>query len=322
MNSILEDIKSIGIVPVIQIDNAEDAIPLAKALSEGGLPCAEVTFRTEAAKESISKITKAYPNMLIGAGTVLTIEQVNDAVKAGAKFVISPGLNPKIVKYCIDNNILIIPGCSSPSDIEQAIELGLEVVKFFPAESSGGINMIKALSAPYAKMEFMPTGGVNEKNLNDYLSFNKVVACGGTWMVKPQMLKIKDFDEIKRLTKEAVKNMLGFKILHIGINTNFNKKDSNIAKIFGDLIKFETKDNLNSVSSGSYIELMKNQFLEEKGYIAIGTNNINRATSYLKNFGYKFEENNKYYDDKGNLVSIYLKGQVDGFAIRLLQINN
>ena len=200
--------------------------------------------------------------------------------------------------------------------------MGLEVVKFFPAESSGGINMIKALSAPYTKMKFMPTGGVNEKNLNDYLSFNKVVACGGTWMVKPEILKIKDFDEVKRLTKEAVKNMLGFKILHIGINTNFNKEDSNIAKIFGDLIKFEAKDKSNSVSPESHIEVMKNQFLEEKGHIAIGTNNINRAILYLKNVGYKFEENNKYYDDKGNLISIYLKGQVVGFAIHLLQINN
>lgn len=322
MNSILEDIKSIGIVPVIQIDNEEDAIPLAKALSEGGLPCAEVTFRTEAAKESISKITKAYPDMLIGAGTVLTIDQVNDAVEAGAKFVISPGLNPKIVKYCIDNNILIIPGCSNASDIEQAIELGLEVVKFFPAESSGGINMIKALSAPYTKMKFMPTGGVNEKNLNDYLSFNKVVACGGTWMVNPEILKNKDFDEIKRLTKEAVKNMLGFRILHIGIKMNFNKEDSNIAKIFGDLIKFEDKDKTNSVFQGSHTEVMKNQFLEEKGHIVIGTNNINRAISYLKNVGYKFKEDNKYYDDKGNLISIYLKEQIAGFSIYLLQINN
>ncbi len=319
MNSILEYIKSIGIVPVIQIDNAEDAIPLAEALCEGGLPCAEVTFRTEAAKEAISKMTKAYPNILVGAGTVLTIEQVNDAIEAGAKFVISPGLNPKIVKYCVDNDILIIPGCSNPSDVEQAIELGLEVVKFFPAEASGGINMIKAMSAPYTKMKFMPTGGINEKNLNDYLKFNKIVACGGSWMANPELLKRKDFDEIKRLTKEAVKNMLGFELLHVGINTNSNKEANDTAKAFEDLFNFETQDKLNSVFAGSHIEVMKEQFLGNKGHLAIGTNSINRAISYLKNIGYEFDENNKYYDDKGNLISIYLKEQVGGFAIHLLQ---
>lgn len=319
MNSILKEIQSIGVVPVIQIDNVEDAIPLAEALCEGGLPCAEVTFRTDVAKETISRMTKAYPNMLVGAGTVLTIEQVNDAVESGAKFVISPGLNHKVVKYCLDNNILIIPGCSNPSDVEQAIELGLEVVKFFPAEASGGIKMIKAMSAPYTKIKFMPTGGINENNLNDYLKFNKIVACGGSWMVKPELLKRKDFNEIKRLTKEAVKKMLGFELLHVGINTNSNKEANDTAKIFEDLFDFRIQDKQNSVFAGSYIEVMKKQFLGNKGHLAIGTNSINRAIAYLKNIGYEFDENNKYYDDNGNLTSIYLKEEVGGFAIHLLQ---
>lgn len=319
MNNILEQIQAIGVVPVIQIDNIEDAVPLAEALCEGGLPCAEVTFRTEAAKEAISKMTKAYPNMLVGAGTVLTIEQVNDAVEAGAKFVISPGLNPKIAKYCVDNNILIIPGCSNPSDVEQAIELGLEVVKFFPAEAAGGINMIKAMSVPYTKMKFMPTGGINEKNLNDYLGFKKIVACGGSWMVKPELLKRKDFDEVKRLTKEAVKKMLGFELLHVGINTDSDKEASKTAKIFEELFNFEKQDKLNSIFVGSYIEVMKKQFLGNKGHLAIGTNDINRAVSYLKSIGHEFDEANKYYDDNGKLTSIYLKEEVGGFAMHLLQ---
>lgn len=319
MNSILEKIESIGIVPVIQIENLEDAIPLAEALCKGGLPCAEVTFRTEAAKEAILKMTEAYPNMLVGAGTVLTIEQVEEAVEAGAKFVISPGLNPKIVKYCVDNNILIIPGCSNPSDVEQAIELGLEVVKFFPAEAAGGINMIKAMSAPYTKMKFMPTGGINLNNLNDYLNFNKIIACGGSWMVKPELLKDKNFNKIKDLTKEAVRKMFGFELMHVGINTSSDREATDIAKIFEDLFAFENQDKPNSVFAGSYIEVMKKQFLGSKGHLAIGTNNIKRAISYLKSCGYEFDEDNKYYVDNGNLVSIYLKEQIGGFAIHLLQ---
>ena len=204
MNTILKEMSNIGIIPVVALDKVEDAQPLAKALIEGGIPCAEVTFRTEAAEESIKIMSEKYPQMLVGAGTVLTIEQVDKAVKAGAKFIVSPGLNPKIVKYCIDNNILVIPGCTNPSDVEVAIELGLDTVKFFPAEPAGGLPMIKAMSAPYTKMKFMPTGGINEKNLNKYLDFDKIIACGGSWMVKADLIKAHDFDKIELLTKEAV----------------------------------------------------------------------------------------------------------------------
>ena len=177
MNDVLKEIYQIGIVPVIALEDAKDAQPLAKALIDGGLPCAEVTFRTAAAEESIAIMTAEYPDMLVGAGTVLTTEQVDRAVAAGAKFIVSPGLNPEVVKYCIGKNIPICPGCSNPSDIEQAIALGLDVVKFFPAEAAGGLAMIKAMSAPYVNMKFMPTGGINASNLNDYLGFKKVIAC-------------------------------------------------------------------------------------------------------------------------------------------------
>ena len=160
MNAVLEQISKIGIVPVVKIDNAADALPLAKALCAGGLPCAEVTFRTSAAAEAIKIMTDNFPSMCVGAGTVLNAEQVDAAVAAGAKFIVSPGLNPRTVKYCVEKNIPITPGTSSPSDIEQAIELGLDVVKFFPAEQSGGLAKIKAMAAPYVNMKFMPTGGV------------------------------------------------------------------------------------------------------------------------------------------------------------------
>lgn len=204
MDNVLEKIGQMGIVPVVVLEDAKDAKPLAEALCEGGLPCAEVTFRTEAAEEAIRIMTKEYPKMLVGAGTVLTTEQVDRAVAAGAKFIVSPGLNPHIVKYCVEKGILITPGCANPSDIEQALEQGLEVVKFFPAEPAGGLKMIKALAAPYTGIRFMPTGGINAANVRDYLSFDKILACGGSWMVSADLIKAGDFTKITELTKEAV----------------------------------------------------------------------------------------------------------------------
>ena len=204
MNEVLEKIQKIGIVPVVVLDDAKDAAPLAKALCEGGLPCAEVTFRTAAAEEAIRIMAKEFPEMLVGAGTVLTTEQVDRAVNAGAKFIVSPGLNPKVVKYCVDKGIPVTPGCSNPSDVEVAIELGLEVVKFFPAEAAGGLNMIKSMAAPYTKMKFMPTGGINPQNVREYLAYDRIAACGGSWMVKNTMIENNEFDRIEELVKEAV----------------------------------------------------------------------------------------------------------------------
>lgn len=204
MHEVLEKIQEIGIVPVVVLEDAKDAAPLAKALMDGGLPCAEVTFRTDAAEESIRIMNEQFPDMLVGAGTVLTTDQVDRAVAAGAKFIVSPGLNPRIVKYCVEKGILITPGCSNPSDIEQALENGLEVVKFFPAEAAGGLPMIKAMAAPYVGVKFMPTGGINAKNVREYLAYNRIIACGGSWMVKGELVKEGKFDEIENLTREAV----------------------------------------------------------------------------------------------------------------------
>ena len=203
MNSVLEKIQEIGIVPVVVINDAKDAEKLAKALCDGGLPCAEVTFRTEAAQESIRIMTEKFPQMLVGAGTVLTTDQVDRAVDAGAKFIVSPGLNPRIVKYCVEKGILIIPGCANPSDIEQALEHGLDVVKFFPAEAAGGLKMIKAMAAPYAGVKFMPTGGINQTNVKEYLAYERILACGGSWMVNGSLVDAGEFDQIEALTREA-----------------------------------------------------------------------------------------------------------------------
>ena len=204
MEKMQEQIQKFGVVPVVVLNDAKDALPLAKALVEGGLPCAEVTFRTEAAEESIRQMAAEYPQMLVGAGTVLTTEQVDRAVNAGAKFIVSPGFDPEIVDYCLSKKIPIFPGCVTPSEVAQAVKRGLKVVKFFPAEQYGGVSTIKALAAPYTMVRFMPTGGVSAKNLKDYLSCDKIIACGGSWMVKGDMIKAGEFDKICEMTKEAV----------------------------------------------------------------------------------------------------------------------
>ncbi|MBQ2115474.1 MAG: bifunctional 4-hydroxy-2-oxoglutarate aldolase/2-dehydro-3-deoxy-phosphogluconate aldolase [Lachnospiraceae bacterium] len=203
MNEVLEQFKKIGIIPVVVLDDAKDAEPLGRALMEGGLPCAEVTFRTAAAEEAIRIMSEKFPDMLVGAGTVLTTEQVDRAVAAGAKFIVSPGINPKVVDYCVKKNIPITPGTCNPSNVETALEFGLDVVKFFPAEAAGGLNYIKAIAAPYTGVQFMPTGGINAENVKDYLKYDRIIACGGSWMVKGDLIKNGNFDKIKELTAEA-----------------------------------------------------------------------------------------------------------------------
>ncbi len=201
---VLQRIAELRIVPVVKITTADAAVPLAQALCRGGLPCAEVTFRSAAAAESIARMRAAFPEMLVGAGTVLTPQQVDDALNAGATFIVSPGLNPRVVEYCQKRGALIIPGCATPSDVERALELGLTTVKFFPAEAAGGLKMIEALSAPYYNVRFMPTGGITPENLPRYLANPSIVACGGSWMVKEALIDAGDFERIEALTREAV----------------------------------------------------------------------------------------------------------------------
>lgn len=204
MNDVLKKISEVGILPVVVLDDAKDAKDLAKALIEGGLPCAEVTFRTAAAEESIRVISEAYPEMLVGAGTVLSVDQVKKAVAAGAKFIVSPGFDEEVVKYCLDNNIPVTPGVCTPSDVQKGYKMGLDVLKFFPAEPSGGLSMIKAIAAPYTMMKFIPTGGINENNMEDYLKYDRILAIGGSWMVKSRLVKNGQFDKIKEMSKTAV----------------------------------------------------------------------------------------------------------------------
>lgn len=203
MKTLEERFYDYAVVPVVVLNNADDAVPLADALIKGGLPCAEVTFRTDAAEESIRRICESFPDMLVGAGTVLTTKQVERAYKAGAKFIVSPGFDPEIIDCCISIGLPVLPGCITPSEIAQAVKRGLKVVKFFPAEQSGGVAMIKAMAAPYSMVKFMPTGGISTKNLADYLSCDKILCCGGSWMVKEDLIRSGSFDKITDMTREA-----------------------------------------------------------------------------------------------------------------------
>ncbi|MCI8418483.1 MAG: bifunctional 4-hydroxy-2-oxoglutarate aldolase/2-dehydro-3-deoxy-phosphogluconate aldolase [Lachnospiraceae bacterium] len=318
MHEVLEKIQKIGIVPVVVLNDSKDAAPLAKALCEGGLPCAEVTFRTDAAEESIRIMSSQYPDMLVGAGTVLTTEQVDRAVAAGAKFIVSPGLNPKIVQYCIDKGVPITPGCSSPSNVEQALELGLEVVKFFPAEAAGGLNMIKSMAAPYTTMKFMPTGGISASNMKSYLDFPKIIACGGSWMVKGDLVAAGDFDKIRDLTREAVQTMLGFELRHVGINCKDENEADQVAGRFDQVFGFAKKTGNSSIFAGTAIEAMKTPYLGANGHIAIGTNYVDRALNYLESQGFTFDMSTaKYKNDK--LIAVYMEGEIGGFAVHLVQ---
>ena len=201
---IFEEFSRIGVIPVVVLDEPKGATPLAEVLSKNGLPCAEIAFRTPAAEEAIRIMSREFPDMLIGAGTVLTTEQADRAMNAGAKFIVSPGLNPKIVQYCIDNSVPVTPGTQTPSEMEQAIELGLKVVRFFPAEQAGGLAMIKAVANAFVDLEFMPTGGINTKNLKDYLMYDRVIACGGSWIVRRELIAAGEWAKIGALVKEAV----------------------------------------------------------------------------------------------------------------------
>lgn len=320
MNALLKRLSKIGIVPVVTIHNADLAENLAQALCKGGLPCAEITFRTEAAAEAIKRIIAKYPDMCVGAGTVLTIQQVDAAVEAGAKFIVSPGLNPKIVQYCQKKGVLMIPGTSCPSDLEIALELGLDTVKFFPAEQSGGIAKIKAMGAPYGNLKFMPTGGINAENLNSYLSNPKIIACGGSWMVPASLVDAENWEEITRLTKEAVRTMLGLELQHIGINAENEEQAAKIAEHFALLFGSEVKCGNSSVFAGKEIEVMKKPYLGTNGHIAIAANSVERAMRYLEeNLGFAFDEDTAKYDDKKKIKAIYLNEQIGGFAIHLMQ---
>ena len=314
----IEKLSLAGIVPVIKVEDANDAVPLCKALADGGLPVAEITFRSDAAEESIRRVHAQLPEVILGAGTVLTTEQVDRAVAAGATYIVSPGLNPEVVKHCQKVGVPIVPGCANPSDIEVALSLGLKTVKFFPAEALGGLNLIKAMSAPYGGVTFLPTGGIGENNLLDYLSFPKIVACGGSWMVDQKALEAQDWAKIETLTRNAVTLMLGLEIKHVGINSGNPEQAIKDAQLICKLLGWPVIDGNSSTFVGTGFEMMKKPFRGTHGHIAIGCNNIRRAKWHLERRGFVFDEESAI-DKDGKLKAIYLQYELAGFAFHLLQ---
>jgi len=314
----IEKLSMAGIVPVIKVESADDAVPLCRALSDGGLPVAEITFRSDAAEEAIRRVHRELPDVILGAGTVLTCEQVDRAVAAGATYIVSPGLNAEVVKHCQQVGVPIVPGCSNPSDIELALSLGLTTVKFFPAEALGGLALIKAMSAPYGNVRFLPTGGVNEKNLLDYLGFSKVIACGGSWMVDPKAIEQKDWSHIESLTRSAVHLMLGFELKHVGINSGSPEQAMKDAQAICALLGWPIKDGNNSTFVGDGFEMMKKPFRGTHGHIAIACNDIKRARWHLEQRGFAFDDDSATIRD-GKLRSVYFRDEIAGFAFHLLQ---
>lgn len=317
MNAILEKLGTIGLVPVVKIDDAGKAEGLAKALIDGGLPCAEVTFRTAAAPDAISAISKKYPEMLVGAGTVINVELAKKAVASGAKFIVSPGFNPSVVDWCIENKVPVVPGVNNPSQVEAGLERGLEVLKFFPAEASGGVTMLDALAGPFSQVMFMPTGGIDLKNLSDYARRPNVLAIGGSWMVKADLIEKEDWAAITQISREAVVALHGFTFAHMGINEKNEAAATQAADMFA-LLGLAPKVGTSSIFCDTVIEVMKTPFRGTMGHIGFKCWNIERALAYLARFGFKgVEETAKF--EKGKLSVIYLDKEVGGFALHLVR---
>lgn len=315
---IFSQLSLAGIVPVIKVNDAADAAPLCQALSDGGLPVAEITFRSEAAEQAIRNVHEQMEGVLLGAGTVLSVDQVKRAVAAGATYIVSPGLNPQVVKYCVDNGIPVLPGCANPSDIEVALSLGLKTVKFFPAEALGGIKMIRAISAPYGGVRFVPTGGVNEKNALDYLNFDKVAAIGGSWMAPQDAIAQKDWARIRALTQSAVNLMLGLELSHLGVNCDSPESALRGAQAFSALLGWPVTDKGGkSIFTGSGFELMKAPLRGAHGHIAIGTNNVDRARWHLERRGFAFDDTSVSVKN-GKTTAVYLREGIAGFAVHLV----
>ena len=313
MNPVLERIYQIGIVPVIAFNSVDEAVPLCKALVAGGLPAAEVTFRTACAEECIKKIHDEVPEMLLGAGTVLTNDQADRAMAAGASFIVSPGFDPNVTKYVIDKGGLMMPGTATAGEMSQAYAMGLEYVKFFPAEANGGVAMLKNMAGPLTTMKWMCTGGVNAKNVNDYLGYDRILAVGGTWMCKADKIKAGAWDEITAMCKEAVDTMLGLELGHIGINC------ADEAEVLGALLSMAVKPGNSSIFVGNKeFEIMKKPGRGTHGHIAVKCNNVDRAIFHLGQRGVKFDLDSKVVKN-GKTTAVYMADEIAGFAIHLVQ---
>jgi 2-dehydro-3-deoxyphosphogluconate aldolase/(4S)-4-hydroxy-2-oxoglutarate aldolase len=318
MNGTMDRIGEVGLVPVVVLEKVEDANNTALALKNGGVPVMEITLRTAAGLDAIYEVKSTFPDMIVGAGTVLSLEHAQKAVKAGAEFIVSPGLNHNVVQWCIDNVIPVIPGCVTPTEIAKALSYGLNTVKFFPADIYGGIKGCTALYGPYKDITFIPTGGINLSNLNDYADKSYIHAIGGSWFCSRENIETKNFLAITETVKKSIRILLGFEIAHIGINAENEQIAVQIANEFSDAFGMDVKPGNSSVFAGSCIEVIKERKADQERHIAIRTNSIKRAVYYLSQNGYEADINTLNIKN-GKTTSIYLKKRFAGFAVHLLQ---
>ena len=313
----LERLYNAAVVPVVVLDDAADAVPTAKALLAGGVDVMEITFRTAAAADSITAVAKECPDMFVGAGTVITLEQCKKAVACGAKFIVSPGYDEETVAWCCDNGIPVTPGCVTPTEIMMALKHGLKVLKFFPANVYGGLSAIKSLAGPFGGVKFIPTGGVNAQNLAEFISSPYIHAVGGSWICPKADIAAGNFDKITALCKEARKTLLGFEVAHIGINTPDADAAMDVCKAFNDAFDFNVKQGNSSNFASTGVEVMKTMFKGANGHIAIRTNKMIPAIAEMERRGYELDMDS--VKDKNNIKAVYFKNEIGGFAVHLLQ---
>jgi 2-dehydro-3-deoxyphosphogluconate aldolase/(4S)-4-hydroxy-2-oxoglutarate aldolase len=311
MNNILNKLRLYGIIPIITINDPGVVRPLAEALLKARLPVLEITFRTDAAAEAIRIAAKEFPEMLIGAGTVLTIENAKEAVSAGAKFILSPGFNPGVVDYCLENEITMLPGINSPTQIELALEKGLDVLKFFPSEASGGIKLIKAMAAPFPGVRFVPTGGINNSNLVSYMSCPCVLACGGSWVAKSSDIAAGRFDQVTRNAVETIRTMLGFRIKSIDI-PGIRKEDiTAVDQLFSGVFHLQPEKTEGGIRVAEVLGFLENKDLP--GTICLETIDLERAEFYIRDRGYRVEKG----DGNAGTGELFLSQRIGNYRLKI-----
>lgn len=317
-NQVLDTLEKIGLVPLAVLDEAETAVPLARALRAGGIDTMEITFRTGCTLDAIASVKRRVPGFLIGAGTVLTERQAQDAVRAGADYIVMPGFDPEIVDWCRKNGVPVIPGCATASEIQAAVKKGLSVLKFFPAESSGGVRACAALAGPFRAVKFLPTGGISLDNLSDYAGRDFIFAIGGSWLCGKNDVKAGSWDRITACAKQSVQTLLGYEVVHVGLNTGSAGEAGTIADQIAGLFGFPVRRGPASTFVGTGFEINHSVGLGTHGHVAIDTNSVARAEYYLSKAGVSFDEGSRVTAG-GKTAVVYLRQEFGGFAIHLRQ---
>ena len=314
----LKRLAASAVVPVVVLDDAKDAVATAKALLAGGVDVMEITFRTAAAADSIKAVAESCPDMLVGAGTVITLDQCRKAVECGAKFIVAPGFDEEVVRWCVENGVAVTPGCVTPTEIMAAMKLGLNVVKFFPAGVYGGLSAMKALSGPFGGIKFIPTGGVNTQNIGEFIAAPFIHAVGGSWVCPKADIAAGNFDKITELCAQAKEALLGFEVAHIGINCESADASMAVCEALNRAFSLPVKAGNSSNFASTGIEVMKSMYLGRNGHIAIRTNALPAAVAELEKRGFVCDPSTAKYKGE-RMTAIYLKEEFGGFAVHLLQ---